>query len=214
MSPEQIQGRAKRLPLPRRCRTPSTPPGGQVFPAGPRRRCSRALEALRTSSSTCPKPFIPEFPGPPSSSRTRPDPWATSPRGRRWCRSNNFHGLFKDLNHARGSSTACAWLVTAAAAGGVSNPTDDRKSINPSLGVACLDCHVNGHTPPPSFHLNPDDPARQAAPLPAWTPPACAGVQPAADPRLQAQPGASVAGLHRVSSSAPPTFNGDPVTPH
>jgi cytochrome c peroxidase len=36
------------------------------------------------------------------------------------------------------------------------NPTDDRKSPEPSLGVACLDCHVNGHTTG-QFHLNPDD---------------------------------------------------------
>jgi cytochrome c peroxidase len=36
------------------------------------------------------------------------------------------------------------------------NPTDDRKSKDPSLGVTCFDCHVNGHTTG-QFHLNPDD---------------------------------------------------------
>lgn len=36
------------------------------------------------------------------------------------------------------------------------NPTDDRKSLNPSLGITCLDCHINGHTTA-QFHLNPDD---------------------------------------------------------
>jgi cytochrome c peroxidase len=35
------------------------------------------------------------------------------------------------------------------------NPTDDRKSAQPSLGVTCLDCHVNGHTTG-QFHMNPD----------------------------------------------------------
>jgi len=35
------------------------------------------------------------------------------------------------------------------------NPTDDRKTTQPSLGVACLDCHVNGHTTG-QFHLTPD----------------------------------------------------------
>ena len=35
------------------------------------------------------------------------------------------------------------------------NPTDDRKSASPSLGVTCLDCHVNFHTTG-QFHLNPD----------------------------------------------------------
>jgi cytochrome c peroxidase len=40
------------------------------------------------------------------------------------------------------------------------NPTDDRKAAQPSLGVTCLDCHVNGHTTA-QFHLNPDDRPQQ-----------------------------------------------------
>lgn len=35
------------------------------------------------------------------------------------------------------------------------NQTGDRKVKDPSLGVACLDCHVNGHTNA-TFHLTPD----------------------------------------------------------
>lgn len=35
------------------------------------------------------------------------------------------------------------------------NATEDRKVAAPSLGVSCLDCHVNGHTNA-AFHLNPD----------------------------------------------------------
>jgi len=35
------------------------------------------------------------------------------------------------------------------------NPTDDRKTTEPSLGVTCFDCHVNGHTSG-QFHVNPD----------------------------------------------------------
>lgn len=35
------------------------------------------------------------------------------------------------------------------------NQTADRKVVAPSLGVACLDCHTNGHTNG-AFHLNPD----------------------------------------------------------
>jgi cytochrome c peroxidase len=35
------------------------------------------------------------------------------------------------------------------------NLTDDRKSPLPQQGVACLDCHVNGHTTG-QFHLSPD----------------------------------------------------------
>jgi len=36
------------------------------------------------------------------------------------------------------------------------NQTEDRKVADPSLGVACLDCHVNFHTNA-AFHLNPDE---------------------------------------------------------
>lgn len=35
------------------------------------------------------------------------------------------------------------------------NQTEDRKVKDASLGVSCLDCHVNGHTNA-TFHLNPD----------------------------------------------------------
>jgi cytochrome c peroxidase len=35
------------------------------------------------------------------------------------------------------------------------NQTEDRKVTEPSLGIACLDCHTNGHTNA-AFHLNPD----------------------------------------------------------
>jgi cytochrome c peroxidase len=35
------------------------------------------------------------------------------------------------------------------------NQTEDRKVVAPSLGVTCLDCHVNGHTNA-AFHLDPD----------------------------------------------------------
>lgn len=35
------------------------------------------------------------------------------------------------------------------------NQTEDRKVNEPTLGVTCLDCHVNGHTNA-AFHLNPD----------------------------------------------------------
>ena len=35
------------------------------------------------------------------------------------------------------------------------NQTEDRKVLEPSLGVTCFDCHVNGHTNG-TFHENPD----------------------------------------------------------
>ncbi len=41
------------------------------------------------------------------------------------------------------------------------NQTDDRKSREASLGVACFDCHTNGHTNA-AFHMNPDTRPQQA----------------------------------------------------
>jgi cytochrome c peroxidase len=35
------------------------------------------------------------------------------------------------------------------------NPTSDRKTAEPSLGVTCFDCHTNGHTSG-QFHITPD----------------------------------------------------------
>jgi cytochrome c peroxidase len=71
---------------------------------------------------------------------------------------NNFYALFKDI-------------LTPVQLDGLRflllplpqeefNATDDRKSPQPSLGVACFDCHVNGHTTG-QFHLNPDDRPQQ-----------------------------------------------------
>jgi hypothetical protein len=50
------------------------------------------------------------------------------------------------------------------------NPTDDRKSKDPRLGVTCFDCHVSGHTTG-QFHLRTFG-RRNAAP--ALIPRACA----------------------------------------
>ncbi len=41
------------------------------------------------------------------------------------------------------------------------NATEDRKVLEPSLGVTCLDCHVNGHTNA-AFHQNPDTRPQQS----------------------------------------------------
>lgn len=41
------------------------------------------------------------------------------------------------------------------------NQTEDRKVLEPSLGVSCLDCHSNGHTNA-TFHLNPDTRPQEA----------------------------------------------------
>ena len=66
---------------------------------------------------------------------------------------NNFYRLFKDLLTPV-QLDGLRMLVTPFPQEEF-NATDDRKSAQPSLGVTCLDCHVNGHTTG-QFHLNPD----------------------------------------------------------
>jgi len=66
---------------------------------------------------------------------------------------NNFYHLFKDILTPV-QLDGLQFLLTPFPQDEF-NPTDDRKSRDPSLGVARLDCHVNGHTTA-QFHLNPD----------------------------------------------------------
>ncbi|MFY4728031.1 cytochrome B6, partial [Nitrospira sp. BLG_2] len=65
----------------------------------------------------------------------------------------NFHRLFKDLLTPV-QLDGLRMLLTPLPQEEF-NATDDRKSLHPSLGVTCLDCHINGHTTG-QFHLNPD----------------------------------------------------------
>ena len=81
------------------------------------------------------------------------------------------------------------------------NQTEDRKVADQSLGVTCLDCHANFHTNA-AFHLTPGRPPAGGA-LPARHDQPARPVQPA-DPRLEAL-AALGRGLHRSSSSGPPT---------
>jgi len=71
---------------------------------------------------------------------------------------NNFHRLFKDLITPV-QLDGLRLLVTPFPQEEF-NATDDRKTVQPSLGVSCLDCHINGHTTG-QFHLNPDDRPQQ-----------------------------------------------------
>ena len=66
---------------------------------------------------------------------------------------NNFYRLFKDLLTPV-QLDGLRMLLTPFPQEEF-NPTDDRKHAQPSLGVTCLDCHVNGHTTA-QFHLTPD----------------------------------------------------------
>ena len=123
--------------------------GGQVFPQVQIRAFPR-LERFDVDFDL-PDAFLPEFP-PAIFLQSRPELGDVS-RGE-VVSINNFHRLFKDLVTPV-QLDGLRMLVTPFPQEEF-NATDDRKSAAPSLGVTCLDCHVNGHTTG-QFHLNPDD---------------------------------------------------------
>jgi cytochrome c peroxidase len=99
--------------------------------------------------------FLPEFP-PAIFLQNRPELGDVS-RGE-VVSINNFHRLFKDILTPV-QLDGLRLLVTPFPQEEF-NATDDRKTVQPSLGVTCLDCHINGHTTA-QFHLNPDDRPQQ-----------------------------------------------------
>lgn len=98
-----------------------------------------------------PDAFLPEFP-PAMFLQNRPELGDVS-RGE-VVSINNFHRLFKDL--LTPVQLDGLRLLLTPMPQEEFNATDDRKTANPSLGVTCFDCHVNGHTTA-QFYLNPDD---------------------------------------------------------
>ncbi|MGH7415629.1 MAG: cytochrome B6, partial [Candidatus Rokuibacteriota bacterium] len=122
--------------------------GGQVFPPMQIAMFPR-LERFDVDFDL-PESFLPEFP-PAIFLQSRPELGDVS-RGE-VVSINNFHRLFKDLITPV-QLDGLRMLLTPLPQEEF-NATDDRKSADPSLGVACLDCHVNGHTTA-QFHLNPD----------------------------------------------------------
>jgi cytochrome c peroxidase len=97
-----------------------------------------------------PDAFLPEFP-PAIFLQTRPELGDVS-RGE-IVSINNYYRLFKDILTPV-QLDGLRMLLTPFPQEEF-NPTDDRKSSQPSLGVTCLDCHINGHTTG-QFHLSPD----------------------------------------------------------
>ena len=104
-----------------------------------------------------PEAFLPEFP-PAMFLQNRPELGDVS-RGE-VVSINNYYRLFKDILTAV-QLDGLRLLVTPFPQEEF-NPTDDRKTVQPSLGVTCLDCHTNGHTSG-QFHITPDITARAAA---------------------------------------------------
>jgi cytochrome c peroxidase len=122
--------------------------GGMVFPQMQIKMFPR-LERYDVEFDL-PEAFLPEFP-PAMYLQSRPELGDVS-RGE-VVSINNYYRLFKDLLTPV-QLDGLRLLVTPFPQEEF-NPTDDRKSTEPSLGVTCLDCHVNGHTSG-QFHISPD----------------------------------------------------------
>jgi cytochrome c peroxidase len=122
--------------------------GGQVFPEMQIRMFPR-LQRFDVDFDL-PDAFLPEFP-PAIFLQNRPELGDVS-RGE-VVSINNFEELFKDLLTPV-QLDGLRMLLTPLPQEEF-NATDDRKTVQPSLGVTCLDCHVNGHTTG-QFHLSPD----------------------------------------------------------
>jgi cytochrome c peroxidase len=122
--------------------------GGQVFPQMQIKMFPR-LERYDVDFDL-PEAFLPEFP-PAMFLQNRPELGDVS-RGE-VVSINNYYRLFKDIVTPV-QLDGLRLLVTPFPQEEF-NPTDDRKTKEASLGVTCLDCHVNGHTSG-QFHINPD----------------------------------------------------------
>jgi len=122
--------------------------GGMVFPKQQIEQFPR-LERFDVDFDL-PECFLPEFP-PPIFLTTHPELGDVS-QGE-VLSAENFDRLFRGLVTPV-QLDGLRMLVTQFPQEEF-NLTPDRKSAKPSLGVACLDCHVNFHTTG-QFHLNPD----------------------------------------------------------
>ena len=151
MTPEQIkkEGVFPYPPLPH----PKQATGGQVFPADADRDVSAAAALRRGFRSAR------SVPARISARHLSAKPAGT---GRRLARRGRFDQQLLRAFQRHSYAGATRWLrmLLTPLPQEEFNPTDDRKTEQPSLGVTCLDCHVNGHTTG-QFHLNPDDRPQQ-----------------------------------------------------
>lgn len=146
MNPEEIRKNGS-FPYPSLVH-PKHAVGGMVFPAMQIAMFPR-LERFDVDFDL-PEEFLPEFP-PGIFLRNRPELGDVS-RGE-VVSINNYHRLFNEILTPV-QIDGLRLLVTPFPQEEF-NPTEDRKTKHASLGVTCLDCHVNGHTTG-QFHLNPD----------------------------------------------------------
>lgn len=144
LSPEEIKSKnlwpAGFYPLPH----PHHEAGGMVFPQvlidETKLQTGRDLTRFDMDLDL-PKHFVPEFPAP-IYLTTRPDLGDVS-RGQ-LITLNNYFDTFKDILNPK-QLEGVRLLVTPFPQAQF-NATVDRRSLKPSLGVACFDCHANGHT--------------------------------------------------------------------
>jgi cytochrome c peroxidase len=142
-SPGQIREKqlwpAGFLPLPH----PHHEAGGMVFPKflieETRKQTDRDLTRFDLDFDL-PDHFLPEFPAP-IYLTTRPDLGDVS-QGK-LVTLDDYNGLFKDILNPK-QLEGLRLLVTPFPQQQF-NATDDRRSLKPSQGVACFDCHANGH---------------------------------------------------------------------
>jgi cytochrome c peroxidase len=146
LSPEQVSAQDA-FPYPA-LPHPLQAVGGQVFPRMQIEMFPR-LERVDVDFDL-PDAFLPEFP-PGIFLSNRPELGDVS-RGE-IVSINNYYRLFKDL--LTPVQLDGLRLLLTPFPQEEFNPTDDRKSHDPSLGVTCFDCHINGHTTG-QFHLTPD----------------------------------------------------------
>jgi len=144
MSAEEIKGQGVFpkgfLPLPH----PNHPEGGMLFPKFVideiKRQEQRDLTRFDLDFDI-PDHFLPPFP-PAIFLTTRPDLGDVS-QGQ-LVTINNYFQLFNGLLNPK-QIEGLRLLVTPFPQQQF-NQTDDRRTLTPSRGVACLDCHSNGHT--------------------------------------------------------------------
>ena len=144
MSPEETKSKnlwpAGFFPLPH----PHHEAGGMLFPQSlideTKLQTGRDLTRFDLDFDF-PQHLLPEFPAP-IYLTTRPDLGDVS-RGQ-LVTLNNFHELFKDILNPK-QMEGLRLLVTPFAQAQF-NATEDRRSLQAHPGVACFDCHANGHT--------------------------------------------------------------------
>jgi cytochrome c peroxidase len=144
MTPDQIRAQnlwpAGLLPLPH----PHHEAGGMLFPKTlideTKRQTERDLTRFDLDFDL-PDHLLPEFPAP-IYLTTRPDLGDVS-KGQ-LVTLNNFNELFKNALNPK-QLEGLRLLVTPFPQAQF-NATEDRRSPKPHQGVACFDCHANGHT--------------------------------------------------------------------